>query len=111
MQPKQLEFLEWCFNRGAAKKMEKVDARKAQLLMELHGTVAGAVKFAGDAFWAATPSGEGTFLASELLDHFRIRPWFSTQLSKQAFQAQIAKAREKGQAEDDSDSDGVDEAE
>ena len=92
----QLRFLEWCYNRGVESKADKMSPHLAQILMPLHGTIAGQLRFPADEFWLASRvvnkhgKPKCTFRVTELLDHWSFRPWFSQQ--KGQFDAKIASA-------------------
>ena len=66
----QLKFLKWAYERGVKNKADKLSPKKAEELMKLHGTRAGAARFPGDEYWAATTSDEPvpTFRLSQLLE-------------------------------------------
>jgi len=102
----QMHFVLWCYNRGVKSKGDKLSPIVAAELMRLHGTALGAARFPEDEYWTARPT--PTFRAPELLDHWRIRPWFSTQKAK--IQAAAKKTIEAAQARsgtaDSSDDDG-----
>ena len=99
MTKEQLEFVKWCYGRGLVNPSQKIDPRKAQLLMELHGTTMGAAKFSGDDYWKATATGESTFMVIEQLTHYQFRPWFSNM--KNVFATKIAAAIAKAVGADD----------
>ena len=79
MTKKQLDFLTWCYERGAKEKGDKLSPIVAASLMKIHGLPLGEIRFSIDKFWKANISPSPTFRECELLDHWKIRPWFSGQ--------------------------------
>ena len=92
MTKKQLDFLTWCYERGAKEKGDKLSPIVAASLMKIHGLPLGEIRFSNDKFWKANVPPSPTFRECELLDHWKIRPWFSGQ--KAAFNKKIEKARQ-----------------
>ena len=86
----QLTFLKWCYEQGVKDKAKKLTAEATELIMEIHGTQAGQMRFPHDIFWGANANGIPTFGVQELLDVWVIKPWFSQQ--KGQFDKAIAKA-------------------
>lgn len=82
----QIDFLNWCFMRGEKAKGDKLSPHNAAELMKIHGLTAGEQRFIGDKYWEN--KNKRTFRTSELLDHWRIRPFFSQK--KTAFQKKMA---------------------
>jgi hypothetical protein len=83
----QREFLEWCFQLGANDKSLKMGPRTAAKRMRIHGTTAGHLLYKETRFKNHRPEywddkGVPTFRVSECLDHWYIKSWFSTRLSK-----------------------------
>ena len=87
----QLEYLEWCYTYGLRPNSSKLTAELAAKHMRLRGTREGQQLYPGEAYWAPSPDGRRTFRLPELLDWWRIKPWFSQQ--KQAFEKKVASAR------------------
>lgn len=86
MTREQLQFLQWCFDRGVKNKSDKIGPAQAQQLMPLLGTSEGEKRFPGEAYWTAstaldpfTGMPKPKFRPCELLDHWSFRPWFSQQ--------------------------------
>ena len=72
--------------RGEKAKGDKLSPHNAAELMKIHGLTAGEQRFIGDKYWEN--KNKRTFRTSELLDHWRIRPFFSQK--KTAFQKKMA---------------------
>lgn len=51
MTAKQADFTQWCYNRGVKEKTKKIGPARAEALMPLLGTAAGAALFPGDGYW------------------------------------------------------------
>ena len=88
--PMRLTFLKWCYEQGVKDKAKKLTAEATDLIMEIHGTQAGQMRFPYAVFWTADANGRPTFGVRELLDVWVIKPWFSQQ--KGQFDKAIAKA-------------------
>ena len=88
-------FLKWGYSLGEINKNNKMTANVAAEVMPLVGTMAGEVKLtppvgAVDPYMKANTNGIATFRVKELLDVWRIKPWFSQQ--KQAFNKKLQAA-------------------
>jgi hypothetical protein len=91
-------FLKWGYNLGDATtggdKNQKMTAYVAEEVMKLVGTAVGEVKYTTctgvDLYMKANSDGLPSFRVRDLLDVWRIKPWFSTQ--KQAFNTKLETA-------------------
>jgi hypothetical protein len=92
MSVKQLEFLKWGYNLGVANLNHKLTPDRAAEAMKLAGTAAGEEMFTTGAgvnqYMKANTDGKPRFRVYELLDVWRIKPWFAQQ--KQQFQNKVA---------------------
>ena len=91
----QLAFLQWGYGLGVKDKNQKMTANVAAETMPTVGTMAGENKFTPsigklDPYMKANSDGKPTFRLKELLDVWRIKPWFSQQ--KQAFNKKLQAA-------------------
>lgn len=84
--PSQLAFLKlkWGYSLGEINKNNKMTANVGAEVVPLVGTMAGEVKLtppvgAVDPYMKANTDGIATFRMKELLDVWRIKPWFSQQ--------------------------------
>jgi hypothetical protein len=91
LSPAQLGFLAWSYGLGVTDKNQKMTADRAAETMQLVGTAEGEKRFTFvngiDVYMKATLDGQPTFKLWELLDTWRIKPWFSTQ--KQGFNKKV----------------------
>jgi hypothetical protein len=79
----QLQFVSWCYQLGVKDKNQKMSGDRAAEVMALVGTQAGEARYTSmsgvNAYMKANADDKPTFRVWELLDSWRIKPWFSQQ--------------------------------
>ena len=73
--PNQSKFLQWTWNHGE-RTGKKISSRNAALLMTIHGTVEGQLRYPDDPYWTALDV--ATFRRRHCLSHWRIKTCFDT---------------------------------
>ena len=93
--------MQWGYGLGVKDKNQKMVANVAAETMPMVGTMAGENKFTPsigklDPYMKANSDGKPTFRLRDLLDVWRIKPWFSQQ--KQAFNKKMQAAAQAAAA-------------